>query len=832
MRVAPDRFIQALMSPADGLVELRALPSRRQGFFGVDAPTTISKFIDGHRDENLYVGIAARRDSSSGRLENCTKLRALYVDIDFKMFSGGETDARVMLDTFPLTPSIVIATGGGLHAYWVLAEPLDLTTSDDARSARALLRAIAAAVGGDLASAEAARVLRVPGTLNFKYDPPRVVGAEHFAPECRYTPADLLAVLPPIPGPNPGTFTMPDAESVARGNRNDTLYRLSRSLMAKRLIPRAIMAAALATNQSFAEPLSEEEVIRIVKNALSQPDRSGFRARAYDEDGLVPDPEHDPLAASAPNDPEAVTFTEEALSAKLALLPYEVLDAAEKRDLFIATEFVRLWGADIRLAPQEPWPRWWMGTHWAEDAARGRRWHLAVLSLRLLAHAPKVVRIPDTVITENVKRLRATYEKKKREEDPALVIPDDAALKVEAETLCRKGLAAGMRPVIRKYSEHRNLTAMLTLASQQPPIRVHVNDFNRDPWLLGCQNGTLDLRTGELRESDPNDLITKIVPVAFDPQAACPTWERFLDHIFKRDQDVIAFMQRSLGYCLTGDTSEQVVWLLWGSGANGKTTLLLVPYALLGSYAAHTRAETFMIKHHSDVIPADVAALHGARFVYAVEPNKGARLDESLIKALTGGDPITARFMRRDFFTFTPQFKVFLGMNSKPRIIGSDHGIWRRPLLVPFDVTIPPEEQDKTLLSKLTLELPGILTWCLKGELERQRIGLCPPRSVVAATEQYREEQDRLAEWLTTGLYARGNDNDFVSIALLHEDYVRWCMESSEKHPMSIGALGSALEERGCPRHRSTKGMRGHRRIRLKDPECDPADGGWSRQAG
>jgi putative DNA primase/helicase len=242
----------------------------------------------------------------------------------------------------------------------------------------------------------------------------------------------------------------------------------------------------------------------------------------------------------------------------------------------------------------------------------------------------------------------------------------------------------------------------------------------------------------------------------------------------------------------------------------------------------HTRAETILVKRNSDAIPTDVAALHRARFVYAVEPNRGARLDEALIKAATGGDPLTARFMRRDFFTFIPRFKLFLATNSKPRIVGVDHGIWRRVMLVPFTVTIPAEAQDKSLLSKLVQELPGILNWALEGERERRRLGgLRPPEIVLAATRRYRREQDRLGEWLGDSIFARGTDQDFVSTEDLYDDYQRWCAKSGEQHPMSKRALGDALEERGCPRdRRGNLRTRGHVGIKIAD-ERDPVGGGW-----
>jgi P4 family phage/plasmid primase-like protien len=251
------------------------------------------------------------------------------------------------------------------------------------------------------------------------------------------------------------------------------------------------------------------------------------------------------------------------------------------------------------------------------------------------------------------------------------------------------------------------LNAMVELAKSEPTIPVLHEDLDADPWLLGVSNGVVDLRTGALVDSQPQDYITKAARVSFDPAAECPAFLTFLDQIFESKASLIAFVQRAVGYGLTGFTSEECLFLLHGSGANGKTTLMNAIRTLAGDYGMQCAPETLMTKKNSG-IPNDIARLKGARLVATSEVEAGQRFSESLVKQLTGRDKIVARFMRAEFFEFVPQFKIFLAANHKPVIRGTDYAIWRRIKLIPFNVTIPKEKQDPHLAGKLQDELPGI----------------------------------------------------------------------------------------------------------------------------
>ncbi|NOS82769.1 MAG: hypothetical protein HOP32_14425 [Nitrospira sp.] len=354
------------------------------------------------------------------------------------------------------------------------------------------------------------------------------------------------------------------------------------------------------------------------------------------------------------------------------------------------------------------------------------------------------------------------------------------------------------RKLLRKWateSERRHrLEAALFLAQSEPGIAIEATHLDADPLLLNVQNGTVDLRTGELRPAQREDFITKMVPVHYQPEAVCPEFERLLDRLFEHVPAVREYLQRIFGYSLTGLTSEQCFFLLYGTGSNGKSTILRAILDLLGDYATTTRPETFLTKR-GDGIPNDVAALAGARFVVSLESEQGKRLAEGLVKGVTGGDKLSARFLHKEFFTFAPQLKFFIGTNHKPLIRGTDHAIWRRVRCIPFLVAIPDHEQDKHLSEKLRAEYSGILTWLVQGCLAWQRDGLGPPLEVLAATAAYRLEQDVLGAFLRDRCVLEPTATSTKKD--LYDDYTVWCEESGERHRLTMREFGKALRERG-----------------------------------
>ena len=312
--------------------------------------------------------------------------------------------------------------------------------------------------------------------------------------------------------------------------------------------------------------------------------------------------------------------------------------------------------------------------------------------------------------------------------------------------------------------------------------------------LLNCPNGTLDLQTGRLLKHDRADLLTKRIEVKYDSNAECPRWLAFLNRIMDGDQELILFLQRAVGYTLTGGVAEQCLFFMLGTGRNGKSTFIETLLALLGDYGQKAPTEMLMFKGNGGGIPNDLARLPGARLVVAAEVEQGRRLAESTVKDLTGGDTITARFLRQEFFDFTPTHKVWMYGNHKPVIKGTDEGIWRRIHLIPFAVQIPVSEQDPNLKAKLAEELPGILAWAVRGCLDWQKHGLSVPESVKEATADYRAEMDVVSAFIeeccTTG------QNHYAKWKELYAAYTDWCNVNGERAE-SGKRFGNTLTERG-----------------------------------
>lgn len=358
----------------------------------------------------------------------------------------------------------------------------------------------------------------------------------------------------------------------------------------------------------------------------------------------------------------------------------------------------------------------------------------------------------------------------------------------------------------RRSLDAPRLRAAIDLAASEAAVIATPADFDRDPWLLNVLNGTLDLRTGQLREHRHADLLTKVAPVVFDPAAACPTWCSFLGRVTAGNTLLVEFLQRWIGYCLTGDTPEHCLLVLFGVGANGKSTFLETVRALLGDYAAVAEFATFLEKKNDRVLN-DLARLAGARFVSASEIQACRRLDEALVKQVTGGDTIAARFLFKEYFEFRPVFKLLLAANHKPQVQGQDEGIWRRLRMVPFSVTIPAAERDKDLPAKLRGELSGVLNWALEGCRAWQRQGLGEPPAVLEATAEYREEMDPLGPFLAAccvlGPSLRASASD------LYIAYQQWCATAAEQ-PLTQKAFGSKLAEHGLSRKKSGGNIHWH----------------------
>ncbi len=363
----------------------------------------------------------------------------------------------------------------------------------------------------------------------------------------------------------------------------------------------------------------------------------------------------------------------------------------------------------------------------------------------------------------------------------------------------------------------RALTAMVKLAESDHKVAIRPADLDADAWLLNCRNGTIDLRSGQLHEHCRDDMITKIIPVEYKPNAKHHRWIRFLLEIFAKNRELVRFVQRYLGMALTGDVREQVVVIFNGGGSNGKSVLIDTALGMMGEYATITAPE-LLTSSCQDRHPTEIADLAGRRLVVSSETDEGRRMRVQFIKQATGDASLKARRMREDFWAFPRQFKLLLVTNNLPRVREESHAVWRRIKVVPFDVTIPDDKQDRTLVAKLRDEWPGILGWAVRGCLDWQRTGLCFPAAVEKASLAYRQQEDLIEQFLED-CCVTGNIHSFaVTRKAIRKAYGAWAKEVDERATLSRNAFYKRLRERpGVTEYRGSDG-RGFVGIRLAHP--------------
>ena len=348
-----------------------------------------------------------------------------------------------------------------------------------------------------------------------------------------------------------------------------------------------------------------------------------------------------------------------------------------------------------------------------------------------------------------------------------------------------------------------SISAAILLYKSFKGVSVSASALDADPMLLGVRNGVVDLRTGKLREAQRTDLVTKIINVPYNETATCPTWCAFIDSIFCGDRDLADYVQRAIGYTLTGKTSEQVYFFLYGKGANGKSVLLRVMFELLGVYASQVQPEVLMSKPTGGATP-EIAGLVGCRAVFANEISEGARLSEALVKSVTGGDAITARVLYGAPFTYTPQFKLWMAGNHKPVIRGDDHGIWRRTVLIPFERTFSGDERDEKLLDKLRAEYEGVMRWAIEGCLLWQKHGLNPPKVITQQVDAYRSDMDTLQHWIDEVCDVTPSAKIRANAA--YTSYQNWCRENGHGLVSNV-RFAQRLSDRGYRKEKTRDGM-------------------------
>ena len=440
--------------------------------------------------------------------------------------------------------------------------------------------------------------------------------------------------------------------------------------------------------------------------------------------------------------------------------PVETLDRpAEYADESLALRFTAQHEHDLRFV--NPWSRWliWDGKRWRAD--------------------------------ETLEHL-----------DLARAVAREAS----AEIAERKGPPK----LAQAVASAKTVAAIERLARADRRHACRTEDWDADPWLLNTPGGTVDLTTGSMRPHDRTDLMTKMTAVA--PDGDCPLWLAFLDRIFERDRDLIAFVQRVLGYSLTGSIRDHALFFLYGTGGNGKGVFLNTWHGILGDYSTIAAMETFAASKN-ERHPTDLAMLRGARAVIAQETEEGQRWPEARIKRLTGGDPISARFMRQDFFAFTPSFKLLIAGNHKPSLRAVDEAVRRRFHLVPFVVTVPKAERDAELPEKLKAEWPGILAWAIEGCLKWQRSGLAPPSAVRDATAEYFDDEDAIGHFIDERCEVSDPDA-LEEVQALFASWREWAENSGEfvgsakRFSQALAARKFVRTEHPTTRRKSFRGIR------------------------
>ena len=798
-------FLSRFFEGTTETIEIRALPNERDA--GVNRPlfTRLPNLVRAHcvrwdaLERAVYFGIATRRSGPAyGDREHVCELPALYTDTDAYKLGISKEDIAERLLSLPIPPGVLVDSGGGIHGYWLLAEPIDVRQSvagwpETELAIVSALRQLAGVVGGDNI-ADLPRVMRLPGTHNTKLDAPRLVSVLPCSTWARVEFGDIVDMLdtqrPLIERPltnghaahpvedNPYLaaarsfmFSAPidverrlaDMSYLGNGESgiHATQLSVSASLVAAGADDDVIVNRILAATHAAAGPLAanwnwtrEEAALRkMVESAKPKfaPGAHSATVHQLRAGGPKPAPTQD-----EPDDDPAPAGEQ------------------VRNDIGNAFALIEAHGPNLRYVLGIGW-HVWDGTRYAIDP-------------------------------EQVNAQRMAHE------------VSAAMLESAARQPASKARTSRIKWAVQSGNKSR-INAMLDQAKSY--LHSRSDDLDADPMQLNCPNGTVDLANIELRPHEQSNLLTKCCVVAYDPDAKCPIWERFISEIFDGNQELMEFVQRAIGYSLTGRTDEQVIFIMHGAGSNGKSVLTETIAAILADYVKRSPAETWVSKPYSGA-SNDIAALAGARFVSVIETEHDKNLAEALVKQATGGDAMTARFLHREFFSFLPKFKLWFATNHKPRIRGSDYAIWRRILLVPFAVTFADAEalvdgqkvKDPDLKNKLLAEYPGILAWMIRGCAAWQTLGLAPPIIVRNATEGYQDSEDNVSAFI--------RDNCHVSrgitceASLLYAAYTIWCEENDEE-PRKKNAFGRNLEERGYSNGPRTNRARLRKGIDIKE---------------
>ncbi len=742
-------------------------------------------------------------------------VNCLFAEFDAKDFDGGKPAILAHLedlwkseDAIPY-PSVIVDSGGGYHCYWLLEHTVTVTDENRAQL-DALQKAWVDLVGSDGGAKDLARVLRVPGTVNRKpeYGPHFPTVTFHEANFRRVYDLALFEALTahhsyePTPEPAQSApahrtgYTMLDnLEGAARNLRRLATWRVDDY--------KAWIDVGMALSELGGAGLQLWEEFS-ARSCKYQPGECAAKWKTFkpgggltlaslrhwaDADSGAPTPA--PVYTNG-HTPPAVNGAHHVDESAKPGTPAEAQDAGPEQltDTGNARRFARQHGHNLRYVAT--YGKWlvWDGQRWTlDETGQVMRWAKET-AMSFYADAARFNELAAAAL--------AKAQAAALEDDPAIGETANAELKRLQK------LAASHAKHALICQGRARLEAMVKLAESEPPIPARAGDFDQAPWLLNCTNGTLDLRTFKLHAHRRGDMLTQLCPTPYEPGAQCPTWLAHLERIFDGDAELTSYFHRYAGYCLTGDVSEQTLLIPHGSGANGKSVTVRAVLDVMGPDYAGQAAPDLLVMSR-DRHPTELADLRGKRLIASIEVDDGRRMAEGLVKQLTGGDFVKARRMREDFFQFEPTAKLFLVTNHKPEVRGTDHAIWRRIRLLPFEVTIPAKERDKKLQAKLQAEAAGILAWLVRGCLAWQREGLEPPQKVMAATQEYQAENDTIGAFLEE--CTAKHEGARVKANTLFQAYEAWCDQWGEKARLNGKRFGQAIAERGFVKERDMYGF-------------------------
>ena len=757
------------------------------------------------RGVNLYVGIATRRTMSraegAGGKENLAASRALWVDCDFKA-EGDRERFEELLRTFPMPASMIVFSGGGMHTYWLLEEPFDLTTEADVLRFEYALKGLCDYFDADRAATDASRILRVPGTINY---PDRVKRERGRVP----TPCETLSAARHL-------YTFSDFEEFelrgqalgVNGVRVTYDAKPFDGTLSKRvelMLRDAKIRGRFERSIDGLDDTSPSSIDFSLASLLAHRGLSGAEIEAAVRCSRAKD-----TTAQIKRDDYFTRTVEKALAEACVLAdddaPYQTTNADEH--IAETQEIHDNYDTDttIRETPAKP------DTAALEDATDDG---LAERLVRM--HGEDLLRVPiwKSWFAWDGRRYRADHNeagsraKMRKTVRSIFVEAAEASDAKEAERLVKMAL---------KGRAMSSMKAALWIAESDERVIVQPDELDADIWAFNVRNGTLDLCTGKLRPHRKQDRFTRCGPVAYYPDAKAPLWTAFLERV-QRDPAMRRYLPQAAGYSMTGSTVAECMWILFGGGANGKSTFLETVRAAFGpDFAAELDAHTLTVrKTGTEEMELTLAPLDGRRLVTANELGEGQRLRERAVKKLTSGEPVRGRKRYSDSYEFVPMAKLWMATNHRPSVTGDDDAVWRRLRLIPFEVQIPEADRDLDLREKLRAELPGVLTWCVEGCLDWQRNGFAVPDVVSDATRDYRDAEDVIGAFLDE--YCETGRALWISSADLNAALARWAKANGEATP-TPKALGDRLVRRGFVAAK-TGDKRGWKGLQLREEHRD-----------